>query len=87
MVLRHLLALGDICDRARNANQAHDATPCEMCAFVQAEYALLVSIIKLKGLNDAGNGPRLVILGLGIRIVHTGFAPSAKSATAHNVVT
>lgn len=87
MVLRHLLALGDIGDRARNANQAHDATPREMCAFGQAEYAFLGSIIELKGRNDAVNGPRLVILGLGIRIVHTRLAPGAKGATAHNVVT
>ena len=87
MVLRHLLALGDICDRARNANKAHDATPCEMRALRQAEHTLLRRIIELKGRNDAVNGPCLVILGLGIRIVHAGFAPSAKGATAHNVVT
>ena len=69
MVLRHLLALGDICDRARNANKAHDATPCEMRALRQAEHTLLRRIIELKGRNDAVNGPCLVILGLGIRII------------------
>ena len=87
MVLRHLFALGDICDRARNANQAHDAAPCEMCAFGQTEHTLLRRIIELKGRNDAVNGPCLVILGLGIHIVHTGLASGAKGATAHNVVT
>ena len=58
-----------------------------MRAFGQTEHTLLRRIIELKGRNDAVNGPCLVILGLGIRIVHTGLAPGAKGATAHNVVT
>ena len=85
--MRHLLALGDVGDCTRDTHQSHNAATREMCALRQAEHTLLRRIIELKGRNDAVNGPCLVILGLGIRIVHTGFAPSAKSATAHNVVT
>ena len=58
-----------------------------MRALRQAEHTLLRRIIELKGRYDAVNGPRLVILGLDIRIVHTGLAPGAKGTTAHNVVT
>ena len=36
-------------------HQAHDATPCEMCAFGQTEYAFLGSIIELKGRNTRAN--------------------------------
>ena len=57
MVLRHLLALGDVSDCTRDAHQAHDAAAREMRAFGQAEYAFLGSIIELKGRNDAVNRP------------------------------
>ena len=46
MVLRHLLALGDIGNRPRDAHQTHDAATREMRALRQTEHALLCRLIE-----------------------------------------